>query len=140
MNLQYKDSLPWDPFPDDDDDDESLVGTEGNPNYPPLASNLSLQEDSDVSDDSADESDKSVDDDSKQLNALTSGWTLPMPSNKCPVVDTNSIHPVEESLLCLLIENNLPKCMYTAIVQWTKDACIDDYNFSVPISYQTVLS
>ena len=69
-NLHYEDSLQWDPFPDDNDDEESLVGTEGNPNYPPLTSNLLLQEDSDVSDDSVDESDESVDD---KYIAMTSG-------------------------------------------------------------------
>jgi hypothetical protein len=31
--------------------------------------------------------------------------------------------------------------MYTAIMQWAKDAFVNDYDFtSVPISYQTVLS
>ena len=148
-NLPYEDSLQWVSFPDDDDDEESLVGTEGYPDYPPLASNISLQEDSNVSDDSAGESDESVDDDEyinlfgnvdEQSNALTSGWTLPVPSNQCPIVDTDSIHPAEESLLCLLIENNLPKRMYTAIMQWANDARFDEYDFSDPRSYQTVLS
>jgi hypothetical protein len=62
-NLQNENtSFPWYPFyPDDDDDEDSLVGTEGNPNYPPLASNLSLQEDSDVSDDSVHDSEQFVD-------------------------------------------------------------------------------
>ena len=49
LNLHYEASLPWDPASlNDDDDKESIVGTEGNPSYPPLASNHSLQEDSDV--------------------------------------------------------------------------------------------
>ena len=117
--------------------------------YPPLASNISLQEDSNVSQDSTDESDKSLDDYEytnvfsnvdDHLNPLTSGWTLPAPSNQCPIVATDSIHPAEESLLCLLIENNLPKHMYTAIMQWVQDACFNEYDFCDPLLYQTVLS
>ena len=147
-NLQYKQSLQFVSFPDDDEE-ESFDGTEGNPDYPPLASNISWQEDSNVSQDLTDESNQSLDDYEytnvfgnvdDHLNPLTSGWTLPTPSNQHPIVATDTIHPAEESLLCLLIENNLPKCMYTAIMQWAQDACLNEYDFSNPLLYQTVLS
>jgi hypothetical protein len=88
-NLHYKDSsFPWDPpYLDDDDDEDSLVGTEGNPNYYlPLASNLSLQEDFDVANESVDESDELVDDGSKPSNALTFGWKLLYPVSNVPLL------------------------------------------------------
>ena len=38
---------------------------------------------------------------------------------------------MEKSLLCLLIENNLPKCMwYPAIMKWSHCTCIQNYDFS----------
>jgi hypothetical protein len=50
-----------------------------------------------------------------ELNALSSSWTPPTPNNHHPIVQGIVVHPVEESLLSLLIENHLPKCMYVAI-------------------------
>jgi hypothetical protein len=131
--------------PFDSDEDPSLVALEGHPDYPSQATNLSLQEDSAGDDDS---NDSLSDDDYTNLlgisvsgvSALTSPWSLPPPSNHRLIIDDVRIHPVEESLLCLLIENSLPKRMYSLIMQWALHATIQEYEFSEVLSYQTVLS
>ena len=70
---------------------------------------------------------------------MTSNWTLPTPTNQRVIVFT-TISPVEESLLQLLIENNLPKHMYPTIMSWAHSAHILNYDFMKFLHYQTVLS
>jgi hypothetical protein len=90
----------------------SPCAIKGDPDFPLLASNLSLQDDSDLTDSFDDESCESIDDDASnyfsaisesESNALTFPWTLPTPTpgNERPIVEGVSINPVEESLLCL---------------------------------------
>jgi hypothetical protein len=121
----------------ENEDDLFHCAIEGDPDFPLLASNLSLQDDSDLTNSSDDESCESVDDDASnylstisesESNALTFPWTLPTPSKEWPIVKGVSINPVEESLLCLLIENNLLKRLYPAIMEWAHHAYLQDYD------------
>ena len=117
---------------DTDDDDSAALSIEYNLDYPSTANNLILQADSDLTDD---------DDDSvAPSNVLfSSNWTLPTPSSQCVIVPT-IVSPVEESLLRLLIKNNLPKCMYKDIMSWAHSASLHNYDFSKSLQYQTMLS
>jgi hypothetical protein len=116
---------------DTDDDDSSALSIECNPDYPSVTSNLILQADSDLTDED--------DDSAAPSNVFTSDWTLPTPSSQRVIVPT-TISPVEESLLRLLIQNNLPKRMYTDIMSWAHSAYLHKYDFANSLQYQTVLS
>lgn len=114
---------------------------------------LSPQAESDLTDSGDDESTESLDDGdavssdyafglagSDNTNALTSTWTLPTPnSERANINDGVNLNPVEEGLLCLLMENNLPKRMYPEIMEWAHHAFLQDYSFNDSASYQTVL-
>ena len=63
----------------------------------------------------------------------------PTPNDHRPIVQGIVVHSVEESLLCLLIENHLPKRMYSAIMEWGHYASSLDYDFAGALMYQTVL-
>ena len=114
-----------------DDDDSSVLSIECNPDYPSIANNLILQEDSNL----MDEDEESV----AGSNVLSSNWTLPTPSSQCVIVST-TISPVEESLLWLLIENNLPKHMYPTLMSWAHSTHLLNYDFTKSLHYQTMLS
>jgi hypothetical protein len=76
-----------------------------------------------------------------ELNTSITGlWTLPTPENHRPIREGIIVDPVEESLLCLLIENHLPKRMYSAIMEWGHYASRQNYDFTFPPLYNTVLS
>jgi hypothetical protein len=134
---------------DTDDKDSSALSIECHPDYPSLANNLILQADSDLTDEDDDSTagESFSNDQFTDLagyadttsNVLTSDWTLPTPTNQRVIVPT-TISPVEESLLRLLIENNLPKHMYPAIMSWAHSAHILNYDFTKSLQYQTVLS
>jgi hypothetical protein len=117
-----------------------ILGIEADPNYPPHAASLILQEDSDLSDDDTEDDDDIFSTFDDELNALSSMWTPPTPNNYRPIVEGIAVHPVEESLLSLLIENHLPKHMYTAIMEWGHYASSLDYDFASALTYQTVLT
>ena len=116
---------------DTDDNNSSALSIEYNPDYPSIANNLILQADSDLMDED--------DDCAAPSNVLSSNWTFPTPSSQCVIVPT-TISPVEESLLWLLIQNNLPKRMYTDIMSWAHSAYLHKYDFAKSLQYQTVLS
>jgi hypothetical protein len=63
----------------------------------------------------------------------------PTPNNYHPIVQGIVVHPVEEPLLSLLIENHLPKRMYSAIMEWGHYASSQDYDFAGALTYQMVL-
>jgi hypothetical protein len=54
-----------------------------------------------------------------ELNALSNSWSSPEPSNQCLLVEGLSVRSVEESLRCILINHNLRKRMYPALMEWT---------------------
>jgi hypothetical protein len=77
--------------------------------------------------------------DNAELNTSVGSWTLPTLENHCPIREGIIVDPVEESLLCLLIENHSPKRMYSAIVEWGITSR-QNHDFTVPPLYNTVLS
>jgi len=134
------------------DNDDDVLGVEADPNYPSVASNLILQEDSDLTDDDEDEYDGPLtasynDNDIFGTQDAESGTPtyhldldLPTPINQWRRIDEEiSVHPVEESLLCLLTENHLPKRMYSALMEWAHYASEKRYDFTNAPMYQTVL-
>jgi hypothetical protein len=140
-----------------DNNEDDLLDVEADPDFPPLAANLILQQDSDLTDDSCDDHEygELVDNfeheeddmllfgamgDSELNTSITGSWTLPTPENHRPIREGIIVDPVEESLLCLLIENHLPKRMYSAIMEWGHYASCQNYDFTVPPLYNTVLS
>ena len=118
--------------------DNELLGIEADPDYPPHAASLILQEDSGLSDDE-DDYDNILSTFDGELNELSTMWIPPTPNNHRPIIQGIVIHPVEESLLSLLIENHLPKRMYSAIMEWGHYASSLDYNCASALTYQTVL-
>ena len=118
---------------DTEDDDSSALSIECNSDYPSVANNLILQADSDLTEEDDDSTAPST------SNVLSSDWTLPTPSSLHVIVPT-TISSVEESLLWLLIQNNLPKRMYTDIMRWAHSAYLHKYDFAKFLQYQTVLS
>jgi hypothetical protein len=120
------------------ENDNDLLDVEADPDYPQHAASLILQQDSDLSDDE-EEYDYILSTFDGELNALSSEWTPPTPNNYRPIVQGIEVHPVEESLLSLLIENHLPKRMYSAIMEWGHYASSLDYDFAAALTYQTVL-
>ena len=121
------------------ENDNDLLDIEADPDYPLHAANLILQQDSDLSEDNEDDEDilSNVDD---ELTSLSIMWTLPTPNNFRPIIEGVQVHPVEEYLLSLLIENHLPKRMYAAIMEWAHYASFLDYDFASALTYQTVLT
>jgi hypothetical protein len=65
---------------------------------------------------------------------------LPTPMNQRPRIEEEiAVYPMEESLLCLLIENHLPKRMFSAIMEWAHYASEQAYDFTNAPIYPTVL-
>jgi hypothetical protein len=63
----------------------------------------------------------------------------PTPNDHHPIVQGIVVHPMEESLFSLLIENHLPKRMYSAIMEWGHYGSSLDYNFAGALMHQMVL-
>ena len=131
------------------DNDSDILDVEADPDYPLQAARLDLQQDSDLSDDE-DESGEFLDEHGydirilgpnggSDLNALTSSWRPPTPKNHRPILEGVFVSPVEESLLSILIENHLPKRMYSAMMECAHYASSQDYDFTGAPTYQTVL-
>ena len=134
------------PTPGDDGVDDDVVAS------PNPCDILELQEDSDLTDDDAEDDvgDLGILDEygsdvpvfyplGTDLNALPSSWMPPSPANQQPIVGGISLSNAEESLLSLIIENNLPKRMFPAIMDWAHFASRQGYDFSMAPMYPTIL-
>jgi hypothetical protein len=104
--------------------DSSIIGVETDAAYPPEARDFTAADATGSSED---------------LDYFFSSWMPPTPNNLRPIAEDILISPVEESLLCLLTENNLPKRCFASIMEWGHHASFLDYDFSASPTYQTIL-
>jgi hypothetical protein len=68
-----------------------------------------------------------------------SGFVQPSLPYDVRGINDSRLQPVDEALLLLIINNNLPQEMYNKILDWARFACLSKYNIPMAIEYRTSL-
>ena len=133
------------------DDDAALLPVELDPDFIKLAARLELGDDSHSDVSSSEEEDDEMsptpsfdydEDRMKEAAALFPGFQPPVvhhPDGDVRKIEPSQLHPAEEMLLALIIENNLAQAMYNKILDWAHFAQFSNYKIPDAPVYRTSL-